>query len=211
MASAAYKLIYFNVRARAEPIRLLFHAAGVPFDDKRIDSKEWPKMKPSIPGGRLPVLLVTKEGEKPKFYDESMAIARLFARKFNLLGNTDEEFYKIERLIGQCGDLDREMINIFCADKERKSQLTEQFTEKFAPNIVKLICQSLTESGGDFLLGSKLSFGDLYLMSTMDQVNVVAPHLLDEKCAPIQSNRDAVLRDRPNVQTYLKGRPVSLL
>lgn len=40
-----YVLTYFNVRGRAEPIRLLFHAAGVEFEDKRLTSEEWAVMK----------------------------------------------------------------------------------------------------------------------------------------------------------------------
>lgn len=44
-----YKLIYFDVRGRGEIPRLLFHAAGVPFTDKRIvEVDKWVKhLKPS--------------------------------------------------------------------------------------------------------------------------------------------------------------------
>ena len=36
-----YKLHYFGTRGRAELPRLMFHAAGVPFEDHRIERKDW--------------------------------------------------------------------------------------------------------------------------------------------------------------------------
>jgi len=45
MGGPTYKLIYFNVRARAEPIRLIFAAAGVPYEDYRIEKVDWPDFK----------------------------------------------------------------------------------------------------------------------------------------------------------------------
>ena len=44
---AKYKLTYFPVRAKAEPIRILFALAGVEFEDIRVDPTEWvTKLKP---------------------------------------------------------------------------------------------------------------------------------------------------------------------
>lgn len=44
---AEYKLTYFNMMGRAEPTRLIFAAAGVAYDDHRIEKHEWPALKES--------------------------------------------------------------------------------------------------------------------------------------------------------------------
>ncbi len=43
----SYKLTYFNLRALAEPIRLIFALNEVPFEDNRIEREQWPEHKPS--------------------------------------------------------------------------------------------------------------------------------------------------------------------
>ena len=44
---ASYKLTYFNTRGRAEVIRLLFAAAGVKYEDCRVNVEEFEKLKAS--------------------------------------------------------------------------------------------------------------------------------------------------------------------
>ena len=41
------KLTYFNFRGRTEPARLILAYAGVNYEDCRITSEEWAKLKPS--------------------------------------------------------------------------------------------------------------------------------------------------------------------
>jgi hypothetical protein len=41
-----YKLIYFPVKALAEPIRFLLSYGGVEFEDYRFEREQWPQLKP---------------------------------------------------------------------------------------------------------------------------------------------------------------------
>ena len=43
----SYKLYYFNLKGRAEVIRIMFAYAGVEFQDIRIPFIEWPNKKDS--------------------------------------------------------------------------------------------------------------------------------------------------------------------
>ena len=42
-----YKLSYFDVRALAEPIRLLFAFQGIEYTDDRVQRDNWPAIKDS--------------------------------------------------------------------------------------------------------------------------------------------------------------------
>lgn len=42
-----YTVYYFNVKGRGEIVRLMLTAAGVDFEDHRVQGEEWAKLKPS--------------------------------------------------------------------------------------------------------------------------------------------------------------------
>lgn len=42
-----YKIIYFNVKALAEPMRFLLSYGNIKFEDVRIEKEDWPALKPS--------------------------------------------------------------------------------------------------------------------------------------------------------------------
>ncbi|XP_014771120.1 S-crystallin 4 [Octopus bimaculoides] len=87
-----YVLYYFNGRGRAEICRLLFEAAGVKYEDKRIEFSEWKDFRDKMPNSMLPVLEIDKKIRIP----QSMAISRYLAREFGLHGKTNIEMARIE-------------------------------------------------------------------------------------------------------------------
>ncbi|CAL8077599.1 unnamed protein product [Calicophoron daubneyi] len=99
MSSVKYKLTYFYQRGRAEPIRVLFAALNIPFEDHRIEFSDWATLKSKIPTHRLPYLEIVGESGETRGYSESMAIARFIAHENNMMGRTSDEYYKIEKII----------------------------------------------------------------------------------------------------------------
>ena len=55
MSTATYKLIYFELKGRAEVSRLLFLSAGQSFEDFYISFDQWPTWKPKLPFSQAPV------------------------------------------------------------------------------------------------------------------------------------------------------------
>lgn len=42
-----FTVYYFNIKGRGEIVRLMLTAAGVDFEDHRVQGEEWPKLKSS--------------------------------------------------------------------------------------------------------------------------------------------------------------------
>ncbi|CAL8077626.1 unnamed protein product [Calicophoron daubneyi] len=210
MSQDKYKLVYFNARGRAEPIRFLFVALDIPFEDLRVGKTEWQELKHRTPSKKLPYLEITSASGRAICYDESMAIARMVARRHNLMGTTDEEYYRVERLIGQCADIDQLFYQIHLASsKHEAGRLTTNFISKKAPELLELIAQSLKASGGPYVLGDRPSFGDLLLLTTLDHVADIDFRLLRRPC--FVTHREAVFRMFPKLPEYLSKRPTTVL
>ncbi|MDI1483426.1 glutathione S-transferase family protein [Polyangium sp. y55x31] len=86
--STSYELLYFPLRGRAEPIRLMFATANVDFTNTPVTN--WPELKPKTPLGQVPVLIERSESGERQL-PQSMAIVRHLARVFNLDGKDEVE------------------------------------------------------------------------------------------------------------------------
>ena len=47
-------IIYFDIRARAEPIRLILEEMAIAYDDQQITDDQWLDLRPTTPFGWLP-------------------------------------------------------------------------------------------------------------------------------------------------------------
>ena len=126
-----YKLTYFNIRGRAELIRLIFAQASVQYEDKRIAKEEWVELKPKTPNGSLPTLEV--DG---KTLPGSIPIARLVAERFGVAGSNDIENTEIAGVMDCLTDLVTSFMKVmFEKDETRKAELKKNLTKKNVQNI----------------------------------------------------------------------------
>lgn len=70
-----YKLYYFNIRGRAELIRILFAAAGQKYEDIRFEKDNWAEYKAKTPFGQVPFLEV-HDGSNVLKLSQSLAISK---------------------------------------------------------------------------------------------------------------------------------------
>lgn len=93
---ASYKLLYFDIPGKAEPVRLAFTYAGIAFEDYRFAERaEFIALKESgkLMFGQVPALVVT-QGETTTYLSQTNAILRFIAKLA-----PDSELYPSDPLI----------------------------------------------------------------------------------------------------------------
>ncbi|CAL2033621.1 hypothetical protein CAEBREN_14956 [Caenorhabditis brenneri] len=202
-----YKLTYFDARGYAEPARILFKLAGVPFEDKRIthESGEWETLKDKTPFGKIPVLSV--DG-----FDipQSVAITRYLANKFGYAGKTPEEQAWADAIVDQWKDYMNTFSQLWIAQRAGKpaeeiAKISSEVAMPARDAFFKIIDGLLEKSKSGFLIGDGLTFADLVIVEnafTMEKHN-----LLDTTAHP----KIAALREKvyaiPAIKEWVASRP----
>jgi glutathione S-transferase len=206
MNNSALKLYYFNVRARAELIRLIFAASGRPWNDTRIEMSEWPKYKPKMLLGQMPVLELP-DGTQ---LSQSISIARYVAHETGLAGKDNLESAKIDVV----ADTQRDMNDIFYPkvifekDVKKKAEELEKF---LAGNLFKYVNQLMIlkktySTDTKHFVGNKLSWADLFVYLSMERVIKSAPQVKDKLDVHFKDTFETV-NNNQNIKKYLAERP----
>ena len=96
------KLIYFDVYARAEPIRVMLNYAKIAFEDVRLTGAEYKELKTTgAVVSQLPVW-VTDDGKK---YNQSHAILRALGIEYGFYGSTFDERWASDMVLDTFEDL----------------------------------------------------------------------------------------------------------
>jgi glutathione S-transferase len=199
----SYKLTYFNGRGRAETIRLVFAAAGIKYDDTRIEKSDWSALKAQTPWGGLPTLTV--DG---KTIGQSMAIARFVAKEGGLMGKNNFEAALIDSTVDSITELREKALTVaFTPDGPAKEAALADFKEKtlpgVLPNIEKILAGNPDHSG--FLVGSKLSLADIHYYAILEMLLSRNPVVLANNPA-LKTLYDKV-GATPKIAEYIKKRP----
>ena len=198
------KLTYFNLRARAEPARLLLAYAGVEYEDERLpppweDIEKWGARKKDYPYGCLPMLYWGEEE-----LGQSLAIARFIAQKVGLAGRDSLESAQVDEIVLALQDVfNAGYAVVFEKDAERKAELASKHKNQTIPQLLKNIEARLASRGGLYLVGNRVTWADMqtfYFCSELSDQEVLS-----------QVPRLKSLVDRvgniPNIKTWMEIRP----
>jgi glutathione S-transferase len=95
------KLSYFPIAGRGEPARLAFTLGNIPFDDIRIQGKDWAALKGSTPWGSLPFIELT-DGT---VLGQSRAVHRFAGRAAGLYPPDQVQAALVDACMDACDDL----------------------------------------------------------------------------------------------------------
>jgi len=195
----SYKVHYFNAKGRGEIIRLILVAADQKFEDIRIDMDKWPEVKPTTPTGVLPYV-ETPDGH---IMTQSLAIARSLAKKFNLYGKTDCDFYLVERTVEQVADIFGEFVKLMFGPAEGKEDAKKSILEgKTHAAIVQLV-KFLEENKTGFFAGDGVTYADFLVIQTYDNLPKVSDTLQNDFPA-LKEHKEKVLNAIPSIKKWFE-------
>lgn len=127
-----YEVVYFDIRGRAEPIRLLLALAGQPFTDTRLDRDGWGRRKGETPLGQVPVL-IERDGDQERQIPQSQAILRHLARVHGLYGQTEAEQTAADVLAETAADLRVQVTPLLFGPQSKDPAAKERFATEGLP------------------------------------------------------------------------------
>lgn len=201
----SYTLVYFNARGLAEIARLMFAAAGVEYEDKRITKEDWVEMKEQMPFGQVPILHVDDD-----VIFQSNAINRYLAREFGFYGDSNIEAARIDSIC-ECWRDVLECIFRFMReeDSEIKEKLRDLAVTKIIPGFLTLLEARLclNEDGEGYFVGDKLSMADIASYHILSSVLSRFPGLLDN-FEKLKAYVDRI-GEEENIKNWVESRPES--
>nr|WEU54066.1 glutathione s-transferase sigma-1 [Protohermes costalis] len=199
--ASSVKLTYFPVTALGEPIRFLLSYGGVKFEDFRFNREDWPKLKPSMPFGQVPVLDI--DGKRAH---QSGAICRYLAREFGLAGDNNWEALEIDTIVDTINDL-RAKIAMYHyeTDETVKEKKFEPLVKEIVPFYLGKL-DDIAKINNGYLANGKLSWADMFFVSLLEYMNFMMKGDLIEKYSNLKAVADNVMKV-PQIKLWISKRP----
>jgi len=199
---AQVKLVYFDVRGRAELIRLVLSLSGQTFEDVRCSREDWPKYKPDAPFGQGPYADIN--GQK---YGQSAALATYFARENNLYGKSNLDALRIDEVQGLSQDIWSAVGQvIFEKDEDKKAEISKKLHEDHFPRLFGSFRDLLNKnSPNGVIVGNELTLADLCVFDMMYSMLKIQKYDAADAFPELKALQEKV-KANPKIKAYLEKR-----
>lgn len=191
------RLTYFDIRGRAEPIRLLLEELEVPYEDRRVSIEEWPALKPTLPFGQLPIY---EEGSR--LVPQAQAILRHLARKHDRYGGDEDERIRCDVIAEAVADARTAFSRLLWDpqfDEKRQGYL-----DKLPATLGSLErCLQQNPGAPPHWVGRQPSYVDALAFAYLDSQRRLAADILSR--FPTLSEFKQCFSERPRVASYLQS------
>ena len=202
------QITYFDIRGRAEPIRLLLEEAGVAYDEVQISQEQWPELKPGMPFGQVPMY---REGDLELV--QSHAILRYLARKHGLDGEDESQRVRCDIAIEAFRDLGDRMGAVFGALGSNRADHQKAFVKEELPERLAALERFFDANpvGPPFWVGEALTAADILAFNFLEGIEAAFPGSL--AATPHLRAFSEQFAERPRVQAYFQSdrRPAALM
>jgi glutathione S-transferase len=192
------KVTYFDIRARAEPIRLILEEMAIPYEDHRVAPHEWRDFKSKTAFGWLPAY---RDGDLEIW--QSHAIYRHLARVHDLYGANEKERIRCDVVEEAFADLNT-LIGKAPWRPDFNETRTEFIERELSPSLDRLERFLGTNAAGpSFWVGGGLTFVDLIALAHLDCAGAMFPEAMPSRPV-LQAFCDGIAR-RPRIDAYLRS------
>jgi len=199
-----YKLVYFDARGLAEPIRWILAYKGITFEDHRIHHDDWKVHVKGYSWGKLPILF-----ENELELTQSCSIARYLARRYKLDGNTEYEAHLCDQYVDHIFDF----LNGFAPwyaikNKAERMEARKGILVDIVPDFLNQFERVNKLRPGPYLLGDQVAYADFYLASFLDVLEAdefLGPKLLADYPELTQQKKDVMAI--PQIKKIIETNP----
>ncbi|CAF4219825.1 unnamed protein product [Adineta steineri] len=206
MANNLLKLYYYDIRGRAEIIRLILAAANRRYNDVCFNITQCSENKSKMLIGQIPVLEFANNTQ----LTQSLSIARYLAKETGLGGTHNLESARMDSVV----DTQRDMNEMFYSliDFEKQDFKNMDDVKKFIDEYLANHCKNLAKlkqaysKNDKYFVGDKLSWADLFIYNSIDDLFRFLPQVKNKFDNQFQGLFDTIHSNK-NLKKYLDERP----
>ena len=202
----SYKLTYFDFDGgRGEPVRIAFHAAGIPFEDHRISFEEFMQSRDGMRFRCSPTLEI--DGVE---ITQSNGMLRYVGKMAGLYPEDPMQAMFCDEAMGAVEDLLHQVVATFGLEGDELKAAREELADGWITTFVNGFAQVLERGGGEYVADKRLTVADLKLFmqvkslrsGTLDHVPV---DLVDRLAPGLVEHQDRIA-NAPVVTAYYASR-----